>query len=121
MPGRDEHLRQAERFEAFLKQITPLPHKEWIVIVSFHIALHYVDAFLATKGHAQIDGHSDRWTKIARYPETRAIEDDYRRLYKEAKEARYDGGEFTPKDLESVEKLYRNVRSFLRKELGLLA
>src|SRR5262245_17874434 len=111
MPGREDHLRQAERFEGFLAQIdTPTQtFREWCVIVRFHIALHYVDAFLATKDHFQVEGHSDRWTKMSRYDETKAIESKFRRLYKDAKEARYDGGEFTSADLTSVDGLYQAV------------
>jgi len=42
-------------------------YSEWIVIVWFHIALHYVDAVLADKkGWNQIEGHRD--TRIAPRP-----------------------------------------------------
>ena len=121
MPGSDEHLRQAERFEGFLRQIsTPTqPYKEWIVIVTFHIALHYVDAFLATRGHAQIEGHSDRWAKMGRYNETRLSIEPFGRLYKDAKEARYQGGEYAPADLAEIERLYLQVRRSMRQALGL--
>ncbi len=123
MPGRDEHLRQAQRFEAFLKQIhTPAqPYKEWVVIVWFHIALHYVDAFLAGKGHPQVAGHSDRWGKMARYDETRPLGTAFQRLYKDAKEARYEGGEYTPADLEVIERVYRRIRGAMRTALSLSA
>lgn len=123
MPGRDEHLRQAQRFEAFLKQIhTPAqPYKEWVVIVWFHIALHYVDAFLAGKGYPQVAGHSDRWGKMARYDETRPLGTALQRLYKDAKEARYEGGEYTPADLEVIERVYRRIRGAMRTALSLSA
>ncbi len=123
MPGRDEQLRQAQRFEAFLKQIhTPAqPYKEWVVIVWFHIALHYVDAFLAGKGHPQVAGHSDRWGKMARYDETRPLGTAFQRLYKDAKEARYEGGEYTPADLEVIERVYRRIRGAMRTALSLSA
>jgi hypothetical protein len=67
MPNREAHLLQAERNEAFLARInTPdQPSKEWVVVVWFYTCLHYVDAFLGDKGHFQVAGHSDRWTKIA--------------------------------------------------------
>ena len=121
MPGRDDHLRQADRFEAFLRQIN-VPgqaYREWVVIVWFHIALHYVDAFLATRGTAQTDNHNDRWAKMANHAETRAISDEFHRLYKDAKEARYEGGEYTPMDLEPIERLYLRVRTAIRQALGI--
>ncbi len=41
MPWRAEHLRQAERFEAFLQQInTPTqPYREWVVRRAMRAAL----------------------------------------------------------------------------------
>ena len=121
MPGRDEHLLSAERFESFVTQInTPAqPYREWVVIVWVHVALHYVDAFLADKGHAQIAGHSDRWAKMSAYPETRELTESFERLYKEAKEARYQGGQYTPADLEVVRRLYEQVRGRMRTALRL--
>lgn len=72
MPGRSQHPLSADRFESFAAHIAP-QHLEWLVIVWFHIALHYVDAFLAVQGHEQIAGHSDRWAKMANSLETRAV------------------------------------------------
>ena len=120
MPGRDEHLRIVGRFEAFLQQInTPTqPYREWVVIVWFHVALHYVDAFLATKGHEEIEGHSGRWAKLPNYDETRPLAETFHRLYKEAKEARYEGADFAPPDLAAVERLYVKVRGAMRTALG---
>ena len=121
MPDRSEHLRQAGRFEAFVASInTPAqPYREWVVIVWFHIALHYVDAFLAEQGHPQIAGHGDRWAKMGNAPETRVILEPFERLYKEAKEARYHGGDYTPADLSTVERLYQRVRAAMRETLRL--
>ena len=121
MPGREEHLLSAGRFEAFVAQIdTPAqPYREWVVIVWFHIALHYVDAFLAEQGHAQIAGHSDRWARMSAQVETREITPPFERLYKEAKEARYEGGQYTPLELDAVRPLYELVRGRMRAALGL--
>jgi len=121
MSNREGHLRQADRFENFLKQInTPAQsYKEWVVIVWFHIALHYVDAFLALNGIDAVEGHTGRWPKLTAFPETRAIYDVYEQLYKDAKEARYAGGEYTPLDLVPIEGRYNQVRSAMRKALGL--
>ncbi|MBI2219430.1 MAG: hypothetical protein HYU51_19295 [Candidatus Rokubacteria bacterium] len=119
MPARDEHLRSAQRFEGFLGQINhpQQPYREWVVIVWFHIALHYVDAFLATKGHPQIEGHSDRWAKMANEAETRSIQATMLQLYKDAKEARYQATEFAPLDLRTAR--YNRVRQAMRGALGL--
>ncbi len=119
MPGRDEHLRVAGRFESFAKSIQNQPYNEWLVIVWFHIALHYVDAVLATKGHRQVAGHSDRWAKCELYPELQPIASEFHQLYKDAKEARYDAGEYTLRDLEPIQRRYERIRATLRGLLGL--
>jgi hypothetical protein len=121
MPNRESHLLQAERFESFLKQIERPDqiYKEWVVIVWFHIALHYVDAFLAVKNHDQIADHSQRWALMENFPETRSIFGHFQRLYKESKEARYQGTPFTGPDLDGVKPLYIQVRDAMRKSLGL--
>jgi CHAD domain-containing protein len=121
MPGKDQHLTQISRLESFLKQLDSpeQPYKEWVVIVWFHIAIHYVDAFLAAdRDWKQIDGHSDRTAKMGSCPATRAIIEDYHRLYKEAKQARYECTEFTKYDLDAVRPLYESVRNAMRRALG---
>lgn len=121
MPSREIHLLQAGRFESFLRQInTPdQTYKEWVVIAWYLIAQHYVDAFLDTKGHAEIDGHKQRWALLVNFDETRAISAPFRRLYKESKQARYEGTAFTASDLDHVRPLYEQVRNGMRAALAL--
>ena len=64
-----------------------------------------------------IRGH---WSKMANCGETRGgVAQDYHRLYKDAKEARYEGGEYTPLDLAPIEKRYLSIRAAMRKALSL--
>ena len=122
MPDRETHLVQAQRFEAFLRQIDrpDQTYKEWIVIVWFHIALHYVDAVLAEKKHwHQIESHADRTAKMHNCEETRAIYETYHQLYVEVKEARYQGTAFSSADLAAVKPHYEGVRAAMRKALRL--
>jgi len=51
--------------------------------------------------------------------ETREITEPFERLYKEAKEARYEGGQYTPADLDAVRPVYELVRGRMRAALGL--
>lgn len=122
MPGRDAHLSAAARFESFLTKITREPaqqHREWTVVVWFYIALQYVDAFLATKGHLQVTDHPDRAAKMVNYPETRgAVGEAFHQLYKDSKEARYECTEFTAPDLEPIRRRYDIVRNAMRAVLG---
>lgn len=66
-----------------------------------------------------VAGHSDRWAKMARYDETRPLVAAFERLYKDAKEARYEGGEYTPADLETIERVYERIRKAMRVGLAL--
>lgn len=54
-----------------------------------------------------------------RYDETRAIFEAYEQLYKDAKEARYEGGEYAPADLQAIERRYTKVIGAMRQALGL--
>ena len=56
---------------------------------------------------------------MGNYRETRAIIEPFERLYEEAKEARYHGGNYTPADLSTVERLYQRVRAAMRETLRL--
>ncbi len=51
--------------------------------------------------------------------ETRKIFDNFERLHKNAKEGRYEGGEYAPLDLAAIEARYNTVRSAMRKALNL--
>lgn len=47
----DEHLAKARRNERFLEAINEVqpPYHEWVVVVAFYAAVHYVDAFFALR------------------------------------------------------------------------
>jgi hypothetical protein len=121
MPDAAWHLAKAARFEAFLETMsaTEGQHPEWIVIAHFYTALHYVDAFYAMKGHVSIGGHSRRRQLLRGFPETRRIEDTYRLLEKASQEARYEGERFDHADLERSQRLYAEIRTAMRRALGL--
>lgn len=51
MPLRDDHLNQAQHNLEFTESLDPTKYSDWIATGLFYTALHYVDAFLATKGH----------------------------------------------------------------------
>jgi hypothetical protein len=123
MPDRDGHLLSVSRFEAFLKQMDRQDqiYKEWIVVVWFHIALHYVDAVLADKKRwFQIEGHSDRAARMQNCDDTRVIHEAYHSLYAESKQARYQGTGFTALDLAAVKPLYDTIRTAMRRALQLI-
>ena len=102
MPDAAWHLAKAARFEAFLEALSANDneHPEWIVIVQFYTALHYVDAFYAVRGHVHVGGHGRRRQLLRTFPETSAVEDVYRLLEKASQEARYEGEPFDQVDVQ---------------------
>lgn len=125
MPGRDAHLPSVDRFERFERQInTPAQEfREWVVIVWFHIAIQYVDAFLAVHGDLQVSDHSDRWAKLAakQKHDSRvvAVGEELHELYKDAKQARYQGREYDDAKFERARRRYEMIRRTMRAALGL--
>lgn len=114
MPTLERHLPQAERNERAADAMASLPERytEWEVAMLFYSALHYVDAFLATRGlHPQ--SHLERkdlvasLTNLARY---------YDILFKRSMNARYHLYQFTPQEVDRI----RNG-AFLRVKEGILA
>lgn len=109
-----DHLTLAERNERAADAMDSLPerHTEWEVPMLFYSALHYVGAFLATRGlHPQ--SHLERkdlvpsLTNLARY---------YDILFKRSMNARYHLYQFTPQEVDRI----RNG-AFLRVKEGILA
>ena len=71
-------------------------HPDWIVITSFYQALHWVDAFLYTKGHFPFS-HAQRKCYIEKTEELEEIKENYRHLKKASEMARYEKGTFRNK------------------------
>lgn len=63
-------------------------HPDWIVITAFYQALHWVDAFLLTKGDRPVN-HITRKKYIGKHKELEEIEEDYWRLSRASQMARY--------------------------------
>ena len=114
MPELQRHLPQAEKNERLANAMVSLSERytEWEVTILFYSALHYVDAFLATRGLHPKD-HRERQdlvadlTDLARY---------YEILFKRSMNARYHLYEFTPQEVDRIKS-----GAFLRVKEGVLA
>jgi hypothetical protein len=114
-----DHLSQAGRFTSFLSSLSPeQPYKEWLLVLWFYIALHYVEAFLVTV-RPRLRTHESRREDMRQFPETRAILNEYQQLYKLSKEARYDGTPFTQADIDRFRPLYLKVVAHMKATLGI--
>ena len=88
MPALNDHLRQAEHNRDFANSLDASKYSDWIAIALFYSALHYLDAFLATKGHHP-GGHPVRDGFVAMVVELKPIYNEYRTLKNSAHTARY--------------------------------
>lgn len=114
MPGFQRHLSKAEENENLADTMATLPHRptDWEVTMLFYPALHYVDAFLATrdihpKNHYERSNLLAGATNFAR---------PYRTLLRRSMNARYHLYRFTPREVNHI----RNG-PFRRVKEGILA
>lgn len=90
MPHKDEHRTRAEHDEFLVKNIDN-PFFDWKVTGTFYSALHYVDAYLATR-NIHPATHSIRLKQVGTDPKLKPIFRDYRDLLNESRTARYEAG-----------------------------
>ncbi len=120
MPSKDAHLRQANHNEIFCAHLLGTAFSDWAVTGTFYAALHYVDAYLATKNidpkHAHPPGHDVRTPLVARESNLQHIFPEYRRLKGESEAARYRIKRFTQAQVEGLrENEFRKIKSHISK------
>lgn len=90
MPNQTEHRGKAEDNEYFVASLQN-PFWDWAVTGTFYAALHYVDAYLATK-HIDPPTHVIRNGLVKSQAALTPLWGDYRELLNESRTARYDAG-----------------------------
>jgi hypothetical protein len=100
MPRLQQHLQKAAHNEAFVASLdlTTTPYLDWAVTGLFYAALHYVEAFFATKGIHSVD-HRARDSDIRRSPELKTLFVPYNELKNHSINARYMTTRFTAADI----------------------
>ena len=95
-----EHCAKAENNE-FLADQLDNPFWDWAVTAVFYTAVHYVEAYFASRVPARhLPNHTIRDNYIHHDRTLNVIHDDYRQLYDESRSARYDAGmTFTQADV----------------------
>ena len=88
MPDKADHRTRAEHNEFFTKNIDN-PFFDWQVTGTFYSALHYVDAYLATK-NVHPPTHAVRLGMVRTDPTLNPVFRDYRELLNESRTARYE-------------------------------
>ena len=95
-----DYLALAERNEQFVEAIASLPQRfpEWEITTLFYAALHYANAFLATRGHAP-GNHARRNELITNLTN---VGQDYHDLYRLSLNARYRGVSYTQHRVDEI-------------------
>lgn len=114
MPEFQRHLSKAQENENLADTMATLPNRptDWEVTMLFYSALHYVDAFLATRD-LHPENHRERSNLLA---ESTNFARAYRTLFRRSMNARYHLYRFRPREVNRI----RNG-PFRRVKEGILA
>lgn len=123
MLSEDEHFAQAEKNERLSRLLLSpgFPGEtfhDWEVTTLFYSALHYVDAFLASKG-IDAGSHRARISHVAKFAELKPIEMMYENLRLRSENARYDLIPFPRQEVTKLERQsLRPVKNLVCSLLG---
>lgn len=106
MPPKHKHLYQARKNERFIDDlnIQTTPYLDWVITATFYAALHYVEAYFASKGK-HCPNRIKRQEEIDNDNQINNIYASYRKLETESRHARYHCVVF---HLQTVEQLRSN-------------
>jgi len=115
LPSKAEHSGKAAHNEFFVGTLGN-PFWDWAVTGKFYTALHYVEAYLATKKPTvHSHNHAIRDSNIQNDPLLRTLYVDYRELESECHDARYDPTlTFSQADVQRLEKNLDKIRKVLQ-------
>jgi len=119
MPQKDEHIDWAIHNRDFWASIDldSSPFTDWAVIGMFYESLHWVEAFLDTKGyHSQ--KHVERKTNMMSYKsELRPIWNNYIKLETDSRNARYECYKHTAKEARQLIPLVDKIKDHISQLL----
>ena len=91
-PTFDEHCEKRDKAESaqlVLQKVDIEEHADWIVIIAFYQALHWVDAYLLSKGQSQPTNHTARNNVVRNDKFLRSIYGHFDYMYNASMHARY--------------------------------
>lgn len=100
---RDHERRAGENLALSCTFASEFPDSDWIIVLRFYAALHYLQAYLTTKDsrfHAK--RHDERDKAIKKSPEllrVRSFQNHYRMLRDVSEQVRYEPGFYAPSQL----------------------
>jgi len=100
MPGKEEHLAQAQHNRDFWSGINSdtTDFRDWVVTGMFYEGVHWVEAYLAKSSFHSID-HGKRMVYMRRDIILRPISKDMEQLKIDSENARYQCYKYTEKDI----------------------
>ncbi len=116
MPQKDEHVNWAIHDREFWTNIDldNSPYTDWAPTGMFYESLHWVEAFLATKGHQYRKHYQREQAMRLLYPsDLGAIEADYSKLKQDSEAARYDCFKHTANEIQQLIPLVDNIKNHI--------
>lgn len=117
MPSPREHIQWAVKSEAFGKSFFLDDQLEinWSITLLFYSALHYVDAYIVSRGRARYD-HKSR-AQSMEDPFFDEIREEYKTLKDLSREARYNIAPLTKHDFKKADALLQRIKTHIARKL----
>jgi len=120
MPKKEEHVNWAIHDRDFWTSIDldNSPFTDWAPTGMFYEALHWVEAFLATKEHHYREHKQRKWAMRRLFPsDLGTIEVDYSKLKQVSETARYDCYKHTANEIRQLIPLADHIKDHLSQLL----
>lgn len=111
MPNKDEHIKKAQEDELFVDSLDfqKPGHLDWAITALFYAALHYIEAYFATRKFHSAD-HRTRDSSIQRDVSIRHLYKDYNELKNFSINARYYMVRFNATDVATLKPRLETIR-----------
>ncbi len=119
MPKKEEHIDWAKHDRNFWTSIDldNTPFTDWVVTGMFYESLHWVEAFLDTKGYRS-GGHPDRLRNMLLFiSDLGTIQADYNKLKQDSETGRYDCNRHTAEEARQFIPFVDNIKDHISQLL----
>lgn len=120
MPSKDEHVAQANHNRTFWNgfDLGSTPFLDWVVTGLFYEGVHWVEAFLDTRGEHSDDHKKRLWAMRRNTAAVGSITADLETLKQESENARYRCYKHAPNDISSdliplVDKIRSHIQAII--------
>lgn len=109
-----EHIRKGKGNEKFFAELKnrKMGYNDWMIVIIFYTALHYVDAFCFKDNKTRPSDHNNRRRRIEN--SVNEILGDYEGLLQCSKIARYDCCEIQPTLIDHCEQRLTDIKKILK-------